>query len=336
MIRILCVIGLVLMSGTVFAQDDAQQEMEQPAQALQQVPPQQAQPMKPAPAPQQLPADVEPADAPASDEADSSAEEAPADIEPIADETWGGLQKAWARTSEFREASKKSSDDEMEKKKEQLRNNRGVMQVYGAGTPMTDEKLDYLGDMRDAFKGAGVLGEDPDNPELKFLKDLTMKRMESAAGLGGNSNMLQARIVVGGAGGNNQQFAPQIPGMFTLEPFLEQDLADPDVRRKIEEELVKMGHLKRNAPTWKKHRYVQLIVNLATGEGFPEMVQKTEELEVEIQELIGKLGSDDYDTREEATRRLMEIGPPCFDAVKKLVTSEDAEVSARARMILGD
>jgi hypothetical protein len=57
-------------------------------------------------------------------------------------------------------------------------------------------------------------------------------------------------------------------------------------------------------------------------------------LQEEIDSLIKQLGSDDWQTRESATKRLIEIGAPAARAIAALRTSEDIEVRVRAAKIL--
>jgi WD domain, G-beta repeat len=52
--------------------------------------------------------------------------------------------------------------------------------------------------------------------------------------------------------------------------------------------------------------------------------------EAEIARLVKQLGDDDFDKREEAAKRLKEIGEPALDALHKATTSADAEVRRRA------
>src|SRR3954465_2307951 len=54
-----------------------------------------------------------------------------------------------------------------------------------------------------------------------------------------------------------------------------------------------------------------------------------------IQDLIRKLGSDDFTTREQATEELKKAGKPAREALQKAADeSEDPEVRQRARTIL--
>ena len=54
----------------------------------------------------------------------------------------------------------------------------------------------------------------------------------------------------------------------------------------------------------------------------------------QVQELLERLRSDKIEEREEATRKLREIGKPANAELKKLALVEDAELAGRARSIL--
>jgi WD40 repeat protein len=56
--------------------------------------------------------------------------------------------------------------------------------------------------------------------------------------------------------------------------------------------------------------------------------------DTEVERLIKQLGSDEFDERETATKRLQEIGDPALGALYKAATSADAEVRLRAEYIL--
>lgn len=51
-------------------------------------------------------------------------------------------------------------------------------------------------------------------------------------------------------------------------------------------------------------------------------------------DLIARLGHDDPDVREAATAALIALGPKAADVVHPYLTSDDPEVSARARWIV--
>jgi HEAT repeat protein len=70
--------------------------------------------------------------------------------------------------------------------------------------------------------------------------------------------------------------------------------------------------------------------------GEPGANEASGEQTAKIDELIKKLSSEDYKTREEATKSLIEIGRPALSAVEKLKTSEDAEVKTRAEQIAAE
>src|SRR5262245_51218218 len=67
----------------------------------------------------------------------------------------------------------------------------------------------------------------------------------------------------------------------------------------------------------------------------PMAKQKVDEkLQEKIKELVAQLGHDDFSVREEATKKLAEIGRPAVPAVREAAKSNDAEVRMRARRIL--
>src|SRR5947209_7543798 len=54
----------------------------------------------------------------------------------------------------------------------------------------------------------------------------------------------------------------------------------------------------------------------------------------EVERLIEQLGSDDFDEREAASKRLAEFGEPALDALHRALMSDDLEVRCRARRIV--
>jgi hypothetical protein len=60
------------------------------------------------------------------------------------------------------------------------------------------------------------------------------------------------------------------------------------------------------------------------------------ELETEVRRQIERLGSDDFDVREDATDRLRKIGLPALTQVRKAASSEDEETRNRAELLLAD
>ena len=54
----------------------------------------------------------------------------------------------------------------------------------------------------------------------------------------------------------------------------------------------------------------------------------------EIQGFVKQLGSDEFNEREAATKRLKVVGEPALDALHKALTSDDLEVRRRARRIV--
>ena len=58
--------------------------------------------------------------------------------------------------------------------------------------------------------------------------------------------------------------------------------------------------------------------------------------DAEIARLVKQLGSDDFDQREAATKRLQEIPEALLDALHKATSSNDPEVRRRAEVIVAD
>lgn len=56
----------------------------------------------------------------------------------------------------------------------------------------------------------------------------------------------------------------------------------------------------------------------------------TDELKARIGKLVGELGSDDFQKRENASAELVRIGRPALDALRQAAKSPDAEVAQRA------
>ena len=54
----------------------------------------------------------------------------------------------------------------------------------------------------------------------------------------------------------------------------------------------------------------------------------------QIAKLVKQLGDNDFDVREAASRKLLEVGEPAEDALATAAKSDDAEVSRRATEIL--
>ena len=66
----------------------------------------------------------------------------------------------------------------------------------------------------------------------------------------------------------------------------------------------------------------------------PALAADTSPSEADIQRLIVQLGSDDYDAREQAARRLRQIGKPALPHLKAALSSPDAEIVNRARTLI--
>ncbi|MEE9294048.1 MAG: hypothetical protein V3W34_03660 [Phycisphaerae bacterium] len=66
----------------------------------------------------------------------------------------------------------------------------------------------------------------------------------------------------------------------------------------------------------------------------PCLSQSTQVADDEVLSLVERLGDGSFKTREEATIRLLEIGPPATRALKQAVAGNDYEIAIRARDLL--
>jgi hypothetical protein len=76
------------------------------------------------------------------------------------------------------------------------------------------------------------------------------------------------------------------------------------------------------------------IVGLGLGRAEPQTAKPKPASAEEIQKLIQQLGHDSFAVREEATKRLAEIGRPAVPALREALRNKDAEVRQRAQRIL--
>jgi len=84
-----------------------------------------------------------------------------------------------------------------------------------------------------------------------------------------------------------------------------------------------------------RRRVLALARAIALGEPFPEPAKATEEQAKAIREQIGRLSHDSIEEREKAARELSRMGEAALPFIRETLKSEDAEVAARARQMLG-
>jgi WD40 repeat protein len=81
-----------------------------------------------------------------------------------------------------------------------------------------------------------------------------------------------------------------------------------------------------------------LVVGLSGGLGAPRQPgpaeKKASALDKKIDDAVRQLGDDDFEVREKAQRRLLEIGPDALVRVREATRSKDLEVARRAAAIL--
>jgi hypothetical protein len=66
----------------------------------------------------------------------------------------------------------------------------------------------------------------------------------------------------------------------------------------------------------------------------PAPTAKQDPTDADLQKLIVQLGSDDYDAREQAARRLRQIGKRALPQLKEALNSPDAEIVNRVRLLI--
>lgn len=86
---------------------------------------------------------------------------------------------------------------------------------------------------------------------------------------------------------------------------------------------------------------IAVVAHAAPPEAKPEGPPAVEKDVVDVdaaalERLVRELGAEDFETREAAQRRLLEIGPPAESAVRAVADSADAEQRIRARAILDE
>jgi hypothetical protein len=78
-----------------------------------------------------------------------------------------------------------------------------------------------------------------------------------------------------------------------------------------------------------------LILPAGAADSDAEIERKQAELDAHIAELIEQLGSADFPVREKATRELVQIGLPAFDALQAAQFHRDLEIGLRAKYLVG-
>ena len=79
-----------------------------------------------------------------------------------------------------------------------------------------------------------------------------------------------------------------------------------------------------------------ILLGAATHIGFAQdkPAQQQTDQQKEIERLIGLLGADSYETREDAQKRLQAIGKPALPALRKACDSRDLETASRANELV--
>src|SRR5437868_14401065 len=76
--------------------------------------------------------------------------------------------------------------------------------------------------------------------------------------------------------------------------------------------------------------WLLLVANMATADSDSPSAKQ----EKEIARLIAQLGSSDFQERERAAERLVTIGPPALEPLRRAAAGKDAEVRSRAERLI--
>jgi hypothetical protein len=266
----------------------------------------------------------------------------PVTSEAIPDAIWTAFSDCWKKMDEKQQKELEGVEkpDPAGQGQAPAANLKGFSASGSMPAGLTDEQLAFIGEVWQTLDGAGIVGKEFEHYEIDFLKRMIKSRLELHARMGRMAYYDMEKIV--------QMIERQRPeqlhragsqyGFAMVEYVLitREDLSTDEVHEELRVALEVSGLISPDAGEWKKRRLTDLVVALGSGLPYPAVATLTDELKAEIESLIAQLGNDDYDTREEATQRLIEIGPAAFPFLKTVAESEDADISARARQILGE
>ncbi len=101
------------------------------------------------------------------------------------------------------------------------------------------------------------------------------------------------------------------------------------------DQLVQLGVLPKEAAPWLRRRVARLVLALESGADYPAPVRPSDELRARVARLVDAMGSDDPAERDRAYDELVEIGEAAVPQLEEASKSDDAEIRARARKLLG-
>lgn len=212
-----------------------------------------------------------------------------------------------------------------------------------------DNLIRAMGKLHDAFEAAGMFQEHPsyETAALKHLCKLGAKNLFPGSSNGVLYNMAVAELQFGPR--NGQRWVnPMTRGggmndllssIRRLRELKEKGLDDEDnvaeETTTIRKSLKGLGLIEDETPMWLRRRVTSLAHAMVLGEAYPETARATEEERKQIAGWVEALGSEESEVREKATRELMKCGEKALGELQEALRSQDAEVVARAKKILG-
>jgi hypothetical protein len=213
--------------------------------------------------------------------------------------------------------------------------------------PLDDEYLKLMGKIHGAFESAGLYSAEGEYlPQA--MKAFVKTRARDLAGSGAYSNRAQwfraarIRIVAAGADSAPAETDPMSSLLASLKKLQTLEQAKLDDEENVQDELATarkslkaLGITADNTPSALRRRVLRLVRALALGEAYPEPASATEEQAKQFRAWIADLGSDSIETREKATVEFRRASEASLPFLREALKSTDAEVTARARTLLG-
>jgi len=109
----------------------------------------------------------------------------------------------------------------------------------------------------------------------------------------------------------------------------------PGAEARAAELLTQLGVLPKGAAPWLRRRVSRVVLALECGADYPAPARPSDALRARIAKLVDAMGGDDPAERDRAYDELVEIGEAAVPQIEEAATSEDAEIRARARKLLG-
>jgi len=211
---------------------------------------------------------------------------------------------------------------------------------------LDDEFLKVAAKLNEAFEAAGLFA-----PEGEYLPR-AMKafvKIKAHAILPAGQGLFAAQVFVRrmrlGAGGaleaveSSDPLAALLASLKKLQALKQEGLDDEenvqDELATARKSLKALGITADDTPPGLRRRVLHLVKALALGEAYPEAPKATEEQAKRYRAWIAELGHESIETREKATKELLRAGETALPFVREALKGSDAEVTTRARQLLG-